>query len=178
MLKYKPEESIMNPKEYLQERQKATVINDQSQKPLFVKHILVPTDLGSDSKRAVDYAIAFARTTGARVTLLHVHSEDSGPDYVMGSKDYSTEDTYRANAETALRQWRAEYKGEGASIDTCYRVGIPWEEVGIAASELDADMIIISTHSDNWIEHLFSGSDAKRMTRLGPCPVLVVPDRD
>jgi universal stress protein A len=142
----------------------------------FVRQILAPTDLTSDAKKAVNYAVAFARATGARLTLLHVHESDMGPNYVFGRNDYGEEDRYRADAEKALRQLRAEYEGEVAVIDTCYSVGVLWEEVAKVAAELKADMIIISTHSYNWINHLLEGSDAERMVRRAPCPVLVVPE--
>ena len=58
----------MNSREFAQKTQSAADIYDQSRGPAFVKHILAPTNLRWDSKKAIDYAVAFARTTGARVT--------------------------------------------------------------------------------------------------------------
>jgi nucleotide-binding universal stress UspA family protein len=150
--------------------------DSHSRRGAFVRRILAPTDLTSDSKNAVDYAIAFARATGARVTLHHVHESSLGPDYVFGRNDYGEEDGYRADAEKALRQLRAEYKGQHVLIDTSYSVGVLWEEVAHVAIELEADIIIVSTHSYNWVNHLFEGSDAERMVRRASCPVLVVPE--
>jgi nucleotide-binding universal stress UspA family protein len=168
---------MMSRKEVTQEARGVEDPDSTVRSPAFVRHILAPTDLKPDAKKRVDCAIAFARTTGASVTLLHVQDANLGPDYVVGRNDYSAEDAYRENAEKAMRQLRAEFKGQDTVIDTCYRVGVPWEEVAIAAAELEADLIIVSTHNYNWINHLINGSDAERMVRSAPCPVLVVPER-
>jgi hypothetical protein len=63
-------------------------------------------------------------TTGGGV--IEQYKSQTQTRLVMGRNDYSKEDSYRATAETALRQRRAEFKAQGASIDTCYRVGVPW----------------------------------------------------
>ena len=168
---------MMSSKEVVQEARGMGDADRNVQAPAFVGHILAPTDLTPGAKKTVDCAIAFARVAGARVTLLHVHDANLGPDHVVGRNDCSAEDAYRANAEKAFRQMRAEFKGQETAIDICYRVGVPWEQVAIAATELEADLIIISTHNYKWIDHLLNGSDAERMLRSAPCPVLVVPER-
>ena len=143
--------------------------------PGSLKHILAPIDLTPDARKAVDYAVALARDVGARLTLLHVHNSNFNCDYVLGPNDYSEEDRYRAEAEKGLRQWRADYKEEGTGIDICFRVGVPCEEIAAAANELKTDLIVISTHHYHWFDHLMNGSDAERIVRRAPCPILVVP---
>ena len=140
-----------------------------------VQHILAPTDLTSEAQQGIDYAVIIAQETGATVTLLHVHDEDTIYRYILGGDNYRDEDTYREKAETALRQLCAHYREKYSAITTCYRVGIPWDEVASAAMEFDSDLIVLSTHNYQWIEHLLNGSDAERMVRRAPCPVLVVP---
>ena len=140
-----------------------------------LRHVLVPTDLSLDAQKAVDYAVALARDFGARLTLLHVYNSDFNCDYVLGPNNYNDDDRYRAEAEKALRQLCVDYKAEYASIDSCYRVGVPCEEIAAAAKELKADLIIISTHNDHWFDHLMNGSDAERIVRRVSCPILVVP---
>jgi nucleotide-binding universal stress UspA family protein len=168
---------MMSSKEVVQAARGMEDADRNVQAPAFVRHILAPTDLTPGATKTVDCAIAFARVAGARVTLLHVHDANLGPDYVVGRNDYSAEDAYRANAEKAMRQLRADFKGQETAIDICYRVGVPWEQVAIAATELEADLIIISTHNYKWFDHLLNGRDAERMVRSAPCPVLVVPER-
>ena len=94
---------MMSSKEVTQEPRGAENPDSSVRPPPFVRRILAPTDLKPDAKKRVDCAIAFARTTGAKVTLLHVHDANLGPDYVVGRNDYSAEDAYRENAEKAMR---------------------------------------------------------------------------
>jgi nucleotide-binding universal stress UspA family protein len=140
-----------------------------------VKHILAPTDLTPEAHKGIDYAVGIAQRTGAVVTLLHVHDEDTTYRYVLGGDDFGDEDVYREKAEMALRQLCVDYREKYSAITTCYRVGVPWDEVASAAREFDSDLIVVSTHNHRWIGHLLNGSDAERMFRRAPCPVLVVP---
>src|SRR5207248_3408162 len=48
---------------------------------LRIKSILVPIDFSASSKKALDYAVAFAEQFGARLTLLHVVEPDATPDF-------------------------------------------------------------------------------------------------
>ena len=51
------------------------------------------------------------------------------------------------------------------------------EEVIVAyAGECDADLIIVGSPNRSWLEALLDTSIARRVTRLAPCPVLVVPE--
>ena len=51
------------------------------------------------------------------------------------------------------------------------------EEVIVAyAGECDADLIIVGSPNLSWLEALLDTSIARRITRLAPCPVLVVPE--
>ena len=144
--------------------------------PGSLKHILVPTDLTPDARKAVDYAVVLARDFGARLTLLHMHSSNFNCDYELGTNDYGDEDRYRAEAEKGLKEWRADYKEEGTSIDICCRVGVPCEEIAAAASESKTDLIVISTQHYHWFDHLMNGSDAERIVCRAHCPILVVPE--
>ena len=42
------------------------------------------------------------------------------------------------------------------------------------AKEIDADLIIISTHGHKGLKHVFLGSVTENVARIAPCPVLVV----
>jgi hypothetical protein len=85
----------------------------------------------------------------------------------------SEEDRYRAEGEKGLRQWRADHKEGGTGIDICFRIGVPCEEIAAVAKELKTDLIVISTHHYHWFDHLMNGSDAERIVRRAPCPILV-----
>ncbi len=50
----------------------------------------------------------------------------------------------------------------------------PWEEITAVAKELAVDLLVISTHAPSGFEFLIHGSDAAKIVRSAPCPVLAV----
>jgi universal stress protein A len=137
--------------------------------PVFkLRKILVPIDFSDCSKKALAYAIPFARQFGAELNLLHVvEPYPAVPE--MAPFDYETIEEGRLELEV-LR------KGLG-NIETCrtlVRMGAPATEITGAAKDLDADLIILSTHGRKGLSRMFLGSTAERVVRSAPCPVLIV----
>ena len=56
-------------------------------------------------------------------------------------------------------------------------VGAPANEILWLAAHLDADLVVVGTHSRKGLRRLLLGSVAERVTRLAGCPVLVVRDK-
>ena len=52
--------------------------------------------------------------------------------------------------------------------------GTPYEAIIEAAEKLKADLIIIATHGNTGLAHLFLGSVAERIVRIAKCPVLTI----
>jgi nucleotide-binding universal stress UspA family protein len=59
-------------------------------------------------------------------------------------------------------------------VCTHQRVGFASEEIARLASDLGAELVIVSTHGRRGISRLLMGSVAEGTVRLAPCPVLVV----
>jgi nucleotide-binding universal stress UspA family protein len=55
--------------------------------------------------------------------------------------------------------------------------GVPFDEIAKAATEWEADLIVIATHGYTGLKHVLLGSTAERVVRHAPCPVLVVRGR-
>src|ERR1700730_8009787 len=108
---------------------------------LNIRRILVPTDLTSDGKKVIDYAVAFARRFGAELILLHVYEAKGNADYSLNVVDDTIVDESRERAEDALRELCGEVSETYPHCDICFRAGTPSEEIVFAARELDADLI-------------------------------------
>ena len=54
------------------------------------------------------------------------------------------------------------------------RVGSPVAEIVAAAHDLKADLLCVGTHGRTGLAHLILGSQAERIIREAPCPVLTV----
>jgi nucleotide-binding universal stress UspA family protein len=65
----------------------------------------------------------------------------------------------------------------GGRISQEVRPGFPSEVITAAATDLGADLVVMSTHGRTGLSHLLLGSVAERVIRSTVCPVLVVRDR-
>jgi universal stress protein A len=143
-----------------------------------IRRILVPTDLTSDGSKVIDYAVAFASRFRAKLILLHVYEAKGSADLSLNIIDDTMVDERRERAEDALREVCAEISEAYPHCDSCFRSGTASEEIVSAAKDLDADMIVVSTHKHHWYRQLLDKSDAEELLRHTPCPVLVVREEE
>jgi nucleotide-binding universal stress UspA family protein len=161
-----------------------TRLHDESTTPEFdplalfkINRILVPVDFSGCSRKAVQYALPFAKAFDATITLLHVVEpfvpvpEMAGVDVAMITRQL------REDGERQLASLRQEV-GESAVVETVLRVGRAETEILHAASELGSDLIILSTHGRTGLAHVFMGSTAEHIVRRAACPVLVVRENE
>ncbi len=140
--------------------------------------ILVPIDFSETSTKALPYAAAIAEKFKAEVTLIHV--TEAPP--VLGGFDYvpsaDLEARSKQAAEELLARVQREAFGENIYTDAIVRAGTPFHEITKAASRLEADLIILTTHGRTGLKHAVLGSTAERIVRYATCPVLVVRDKE
>ena len=60
------------------------------------------------------------------------------------------------------------------SISIVMRHGHAATEIVKAARELNADLIVMSTHGRTGMKHVLLGSVTEKVVRMSPCPVLTV----
>jgi nucleotide-binding universal stress UspA family protein len=135
------------------------------------QHFLVPLDFSACAERALAHAIELATKLQARLTLLHV----TYPPLGMGAHSAPSPAGIEADARPALDACLKRVHDAGVDGSSALVCGIPWWEIIEMADTQDMDLIIMGTHRQTDIEQLFSGSVAKLVVRLAPCPVLVTP---
>jgi len=123
----------------------------------------------------VNYAVELARRLESHLTLLHVVPAPYAIDYTLGGiPDGKWEEVrHRADQklEAALQRARIRYE----SVDTLVRVGSDLHEEMIgAAREVNADLVVLSTHGYKGWKLLLFGSDAEELLIKIPCPVMVI----
>jgi nucleotide-binding universal stress UspA family protein len=144
---------------------------------LQLKHLLVPVDFSEPSEKALKYATRFAEQFGSTVTLLHVIQPMVYPaDFGYPATPIQTLD----EAVQKQIQERLETLGHRVAADAraLIRVGQPYNEITLAAQELNVDLIIIATHGRTGLKHVLLGSTAERVVRYAPCPVLTLRERE
>ncbi|MBM3823224.1 MAG: universal stress protein [Verrucomicrobia bacterium] len=139
-----------------------------------IKRVLVPVDFSECSRKALRYAVPFAEEHEAAITLLYAvaplyaASEFAVPDYTELQASMS------AHGEKELAKLASEEIGGRVPFTLRVRTGQPTGVITETAKELDADLIVISTHGRTGLKHVLLGSVVENVVRRAPCPVLVV----
>jgi nucleotide-binding universal stress UspA family protein len=122
------------------------------------RRLLVPTDLSPASRAAFPYAAALARAFAAQVLVLYVASPaaESAP-ISEPSLWYSVRESF-AGLEMAVRTDQ----------------GRAWERIVGQADSEGADLVVMACQGGDSVDERLLGSNAERVVRHAPCPVLVV----
>jgi universal stress protein A len=137
-----------------------------------LKQILVPVDYSPCSKKALEYAVPFAKQFDAELILLHV-LQTTPPMLEMPPVDVETVE----DAKKELDELQ-ETLQDAVRSSKVLRLGSPHIEIIAAAKELGSDLIILSTHGRSGLERVLLGSTAEKVVRHAGCPVLVVREHE
>jgi nucleotide-binding universal stress UspA family protein len=140
-----------------------------------IRTIVVPTDFSEHAELALDHALTFAKTFGARIVLLHAYSV---PIYVGAQEAVplppSFFDDLRKSAEARTAKLRDKVEAAGISTTTHVVHEVPVAAITATAERENADLIIMGTRGLTGVKHVLLGSVAERTVRLAPCPVMTV----
>jgi len=139
------------------------------------KHILVPTDFGKASERALEVALELAVQNGAELTLLHVYEllekdDDLDFEHLPADRNRPFDQTVRQPLDAALASVQARLPAAKALV----RSGHARERILEVTREQGVDLIVMGTHGRRGILHALIGSVAERIVQLSPVPVLTV----
>ncbi len=136
-----------------------------------LRHVLFPTDFSQISARARDAVIRLAPRGISQVTLLHALG-------VLGSEAYPPgfQEMAEAKARDSLASWTDSLKGAGVPVvHPVFEPGHPLPAIlGLLKSQ-DISLIVMGTQGKGFIQEIFLGSVAHNVSRLAPCPVLLIP---
>ena len=141
-----------------------------------ITKILVPIDFSNYSKKALSYAVNFAKQFNSKIYLVYVIEPVIYPsDFSMGQVTFPSTDVELADrAKEELNALIKTEIGDTIETDVIIRTGKPFVEINETASKEDIDLIIIATHGHTGMEHLLFGSTAEKVVRKAPCPVLTL----
>ena len=125
--------------------------------------ILVPTDFTKVADCAMNHAMTVAGKTGAPVHILHVVEKQAHVE--------------EARRKLDLEVARAKKWNDRVIVEPMVRVGSIYEDIGDAAAEVGAGMIIMGTHGMRGMQFI-TGSRALRVITNGQVPFIVVQERN
>ena len=139
-----------------------------------LKNILVPLDFSERSLKALQYAVPLARQFRFEaLTLLHVLK---GPDVSPVSIPYLASLDHQRLA--VIEKKLEDMIPPDLPVETAVRQSFVLQGILEVAVEVEADLIITTTHGYTGLRHAIHGSTAENVVRRAPCPVLVIHDHE
>ena len=155
-----------------------------------IQKILYTTDLSDNSTYAFRYAMNFAKKHDAKIIILHVLEESSGPGQDM-MQQYFDEEQQKMSSEKKIAYTMdridkrlkifcdRELKDDPESMDRIesieIRKGYPANEILKKVDELECDAIVMGTHGKGIIRETYLGSMTKKVLRRVRKPVFIIP---
>jgi nucleotide-binding universal stress UspA family protein len=136
------------------------------------KKILVATDGSELADRAVGYALALARQTGAALSALYVVDADAA--FRSGIHESDAMDQQRQDGRAALQAAVARGREAGVEVEPHLRDGSPGSCVLAEARRLSADVIVLGSYGAGGLMEALLGSVSRHILQHAEVPVLVV----
>jgi universal stress protein A len=140
-----------------------------------IEHILLPTDFSEYSSSAVPYACALADEYGAQMHVLHVLEKmGTVPYFGMGLAAPGIAEESEQHARKLIEGvLPADWPARGRAV-LAVKHGSPFVEIIRYVKDENISIMVITTHGRTGLAHTLLGSQAEKLVRKSPCPVLTV----
>ena len=146
------------------------------------KHILLPFDGSAPSVNAEKQCIAFAKSIGARLTVIHVVSlfhlhtaSGASPEAVVAKIEKGHEEEARQMARSIIAEVEKHAKAAGVACDSVVVAGDnPYREIIENAAKRRCDLIMMASHGRRGLDAILLGSETIKVLTHSKLPVLVV----
>jgi len=143
-----------------------------------MKKVLIAMDYDETSQKVAEVGFSMAQAMHAETILLHVISEQ--PVY-YSSYMYMRE--LRVDIIKDLKKSTQEFMNKSKkhlgdeSIQTILKEGEIAETILNTAKEMNADIIVMGSHSRKWLENIIMGSAAEDVLKTTTLPLFIVPTK-
>ena len=142
------------------------------------EHILCPTDFSEPAKKALEYACELTTQYGAELHLLHVLPDPVAALTAYGPVVSAIPADWEENMRTQVNQQLADALDQkweqGKKVHRAVSEGVPHAEIIRYAKDHAIDLIVMGTHGRTGFNHFIMGSEAEKVVRQAPCPVLTI----
>lgn len=153
-----------------------------------MKKILIALDYDPTAQKVAEAGFSLAKAMGANVVLIHVVADImyySSMAYspIMGFGGYTGVDYLQPNILNDLKKTSQDFLDKSkrhlgdASVQTEVREGDVADSILAAAKDLKANVIVIGSHSQRWLESIVMGSVAEAVLNHTSIPLYIVPTK-
>jgi nucleotide-binding universal stress UspA family protein len=147
---------------------------------LVFQRVLVGLDDTPLSERLVEYAAAFARAFGARLTLLRAYdwSERTAMTEAPTIEVLSDRQPKEENeARSYLDQLARSLRDEGLAVDTVVLDDTAADAILEESRREPQSLVVLGAHDHGWLARIVRGSTSHEVLSRFETPVLIVPER-
>jgi len=153
-----------------------------------MKKILIALDYDPSSQKVVETGHALGKAMGAETILLHVMASTVQYTSIkypkMGFGGYMNIDPKQLDlVDSSLRQASQDFLDQSKThlfddtIQTIVEEGDTAEAIIATAQKINADIIVMGSHSRKWLEQITIGSATEKVLRKTTIPVLIIPTK-
>ncbi len=152
--------------------------------------ILIALDYDPTAQKVAEQGFSLAKAIGAEVTLLHaisnpVNFNSVGHVTIMGFAGYPETElgNLQVNSEEAIKKAAMQYLDKtrqhlgDKAIKIVVTEGDTADKILEVAKSIKADIIIIGSHSQKWLENIIMGSVSEKVLRLSSIPLYIIPTK-
>ena len=143
-----------------------------------IKKVLIALDYDPTAKKVAEVGFAMAKAMGAEITLIHVIV-----DLVTYSLTYLNMGPLQSDSVDELKQASQNFLDKvkrhlgDDTILTVIKEGEFADIILETAKELDADIIVMGSHSQKWLENILIGSVTEEVLRKTTIPMFIIPTK-
>ena len=153
-----------------------------------MKKVLIALDYNPTAQKVAETGYTLAKALKAEVTLLHVITDpvfytttDFSP--IMGYNGFVDVTPTVLDSIDGLKEASLQYLDKtrqhlgDEKIDTTVVEGDIAEAILDTAEKLHADVIVLGSHSQKWLENILMGSATKEVLNQSKVPLFIVPTK-
>lgn len=153
-----------------------------------MKKILIALDYFPTAQQVAEDGFALAQSMKAEVVLLHVVTDPvyySSTAYspIMGFGSYSDIDLMQLDIDDGLKKASQDFLDDtrrhldSSSIETIVEEGDVADSILETAKKINADLIVMGSHSRQWLEEVIMGSVTAKVLHHTAIPVFIIPTK-
>jgi nucleotide-binding universal stress UspA family protein len=157
-------------------------------KTIKMKKVLIALDYNPTAQKVAEVGFSMAKSMNAEVILLHVITDPvfystTGYSPIMGFNGYMDMGPVQLDSVDGLKNASLQYLDKSRehlgdkSIKTIVKEGDFAEAILETAKELKADVIVIGSHSQKWLENIVMGSVTEKVLHHTTIPLFIIPTK-
>ena len=151
------------------------------------KKVLIALDYNPTAQKVAEVGYSIAKAMGADCLLVHILSTpiiytSVNYDPIMGFSGFGALENYQLNTELlskSAHQYLDKVKKHlgDSNVETIVKEGEFDDQIMETALNYNADLIVMGTHSQQWLEKILVGSTTESIIQISKIPIVIVPTK-